>query len=89
MALDSDESGNLSPQEKTCLVCHAPFKGYSEYCSTECWTQDRDARVRRAHEKWFHNSSNSATRQDDQEKLFYTDLTQADRDMLREMKILV
>jgi hypothetical protein len=85
--LDSDEGGRLSPNEKNCTVCGPRFKGYSEYCSTECWTQDRDARSRCVHDLWFRNSSNSAVCQDDQERKFYERLTQADRDLLHEMLI--
>jgi hypothetical protein len=86
---DSDEQPEGPvPQEKTCIVCGAKFKGFSDYCTTQCFNDDKEARARRNHDTWFRNSSNRF-RLDDQEKKFYANLTQEDRDLLAEMKIIV
>jgi predicted nucleic acid-binding Zn ribbon protein len=84
---DSDEqSEGPVPQERTCRVCGKTFKGFSEYCSGECFNDDKEARARRNHDAWFRNSTNRF-RLDDQEKKFYDSLTADDYKMLKGMLI--
>ncbi len=40
------DSDNPTSMKRKCIVCGTDYKGVSQYCSTECFEQDKEARQR-------------------------------------------
>jgi hypothetical protein len=85
------DSENPTPLQRKCVVCGADYKGVSQYCSSQCFEQDREARNRAALAKanelnsrttgWFRKSENPRITS------FETRLTEQDKIFLRSLRI--